>query len=135
MFNSSSSLVVSRGSTLPVCSEGGHVTCLNSHWAIGLPLQESKQQKIACDRRHQRTTTMHQQLDTEIRSVLELVRSSLRTNGIPLEDAIQELRRVTESAQNATDTRHPERFLGEKLGKDASEEKDQFRLEDTLSRL
>ncbi|KAG5778824.1 hypothetical protein H9Q73_007494 [Fusarium xylarioides] len=57
---------------------------------------------------------MHQQLDTEIRSVLELVRSSLRTNGIPLEDAIQELRRVTESAQNATDTRHPERFLGRK---------------------
>ncbi|PNP77956.1 hypothetical protein FNYG_08682 [Fusarium nygamai] len=58
---------------------------------------------------------MDLQLDTEIRSVLELVRSSLRTNGTPLENAIQELRRVTESAKNATDTYHSKRLLDEKL--------------------
>ncbi|KAF5689662.1 hypothetical protein FDENT_4306 [Fusarium denticulatum] len=58
---------------------------------------------------------MDLQLDAEIRSVLKLVRSSFRTDGTPLENAIQELRRVTESAQNATDTYHSKRLLDEKL--------------------
>ncbi|KAF5622806.1 uncharacterized protein FTJAE_10785 [Fusarium tjaetaba] len=59
---------------------------------------------------------MDQQLDTEIRNVLELVRGSfLRTNETPLENAIQELRRVTESAQNATDSYYSKRLLNEKL--------------------
>ncbi|EWG42758.1 hypothetical protein FVEG_04497 [Fusarium verticillioides 7600] len=59
---------------------------------------------------------MDLQLDTEIRSVLKLVRGSfLRTNETPLEKAIQELKRVTESAQNATDTNYSKRLLDEKL--------------------
>ncbi|KAH7250248.1 uncharacterized protein BKA55DRAFT_376130 [Fusarium redolens] len=80
---------------------------------------------------------MDPQLDTEVRSVLRLVRSSLRTNGTPLEDAIQQLRRVTESVQNAKDSDHAKWLLDEKFDKDASE-KPRFnrpRLEDMMSRL
>ncbi|RKK76225.1 hypothetical protein BFJ69_g7111 [Fusarium oxysporum] len=43
------------------------------------------------------------QLDTEIRNVLELVRSSMRTNGTALEAAIRELRRVTEEMERQLD--------------------------------
>ncbi|RYC92881.1 hypothetical protein BFJ63_vAg4308 [Fusarium oxysporum f. sp. narcissi] len=46
---------------------------------------------------------MDLQLDTEIRNVLELVRSSMRTNGTPLEAAIRELRRVTEEMERQLD--------------------------------
>lgn len=111
------------------------MTCRYRHRAVRSQLRESKEQEIACDTRYLHTTTMDLQLDTEIRNVLELVRSSMRTNGTPLEAAIRELRRVTESVQNAKDSHHPKWLLDEKFGKDASEEKDQFRLEDMMSRL
>ncbi|KAJ0143582.1 Siderophore triacetylfusarinine C esterase [Fusarium oxysporum f. sp. albedinis] len=124
-----------RSSTMPVCSKCDHVTCRYRHRAVRSQLRESKEQEIACDTRYLHTTTMDLQLDTEIRNVLELVRSSMRTNGTPLEAAIRELRRVIESVQNAKDSHHPKWLLDEKIGKDASEEKDQFRLEDMMSRL
>lgn len=79
---------------------------------------------------------MDLQLDTEIRSVLKLVRGSfLRTNETPLEKAIQELKRVTESAQNATDTNYSKRLLDEKLVRYRSEGNDQSRLEHMMQRL
>lgn len=78
---------------------------------------------------------MDLQLDAELRSVLKLVRSSLRTDGIPLENAIRELRSVTESIQNANRLHHTQSLPDEKNGKYASKEEDQFRLKHMLDRL
>lgn len=78
---------------------------------------------------------MDLQLDSKLRIVLKLVRSSLRTDGIPLENAIRELRRVTESIQNANRLHHTQSLPDEKNGKYASKEEDQFRLKHMLDRL
>ncbi|KAF4956299.1 hypothetical protein FGADI_3876 [Fusarium gaditjirri] len=73
---------------------------------------------------------MDLQLDAEIRSVLKLVRSSLRTNGTPLKYSVRELKRVTESVQNEKYCHRPKRPLDEKIEEDSPEEKHHFRLED-----
>ncbi|KAF5632791.1 hypothetical protein F52700_6329 [Fusarium sp. NRRL 52700] len=61
---------------------------------------------------------MDRQLNTEVRSVLKLVRMSLSTNGTPLEDAIRELRSVTESIQNASHLHHTQPLHNGNDGKD-----------------
>ncbi|KAF4441543.1 hypothetical protein FACUT_2642 [Fusarium acutatum] len=69
---------------------------------------------------------MDLQLDTEIRNVLKLVRSSLRTNGTPLENAIRELRSVAESIQNAKHLHRTQPVPDEKNDKYASDVNKQF---------